>query len=113
VLSLPPAFVLSQDQTLKFETALLMDKSTRKWSLMRIKLTEIMCLGVATKALSSLNIKRNRLCFGCSSSYPLEPPGHTPPAFLFLSSTMSNSREAFVKLPIHAADENPTGSPFG
>jgi len=65
------------------------------------------------KALSSLNIKRNRLCFGCPSSYLLEPPGHQPPAFLFLSSTMSNSGEAFVKLPIHAADENSTGSPLG
>jgi hypothetical protein len=42
-----------------------------------------------------------------------EPPGHTPPAFLFLSSTMSNSGEASVKPPIHAADEKSTGSPFG
>ena len=52
-----------------------------------------MCSGVATKALSSLNIKRIRLCFGCPDGYPSEPPGHTPPAFLFLSSTMSNSGE--------------------
>jgi hypothetical protein len=53
-----------------------------------------MCSSVSTKALSSLNIKRIRLCFGCPRSYLREPPGHTPPAFLFLSSTMSNSREA-------------------
>ena len=39
VLSLPPAFVLSQDQTLKFETALLMNKFTRKMIALRTKLT--------------------------------------------------------------------------
>jgi hypothetical protein len=30
VLSLPPAFVLSQDQTLKFETALRLGTATRR-----------------------------------------------------------------------------------
>jgi hypothetical protein len=39
VLSLPPAFVLSQDQTLKFETALLMNEFTRKMIALRTKLT--------------------------------------------------------------------------
>lgn len=32
--------------------------------------------------------------FRCPASYPAEPRGHTPPALLFPSSTMSNSREA-------------------
>src|SRR4051812_2947318 len=34
-----------------------------------------------------------------------EPPGHTPPAFLFLSSTMSKSREEHVLHP-NTADAN-------
>jgi hypothetical protein len=41
------------------------------------------------------SINANDRCFGCPNGYPLEPPGHAPPAFLFLSSTMSNSRKDF------------------
>jgi len=67
---------------------------------------------VSIEALASV-LNANDRCFGCPRGYPQEPPGHTPPAFLFLSSTMSNSGEAFIKPPIHAADEKSTGSPFG
>ena len=45
-----------------------------------------------------LSLNANDRCFGCPSGYPLEPPGHTPPAFLFLSSTMSNSGKSLVTL---------------
>lgn len=46
------------------------------------------------QSIDSLNINANDRCFGCSTGYPVKPPGHTPPAFLFPSTTMSNSREA-------------------
>jgi hypothetical protein len=43
--------------------------------------------------------KRKRPMFLFVREFPREPPGHTPPAFLFLSSTMSKSREEFLTPP--------------
>jgi hypothetical protein len=50
VLSLPPAFVLSQDQTLKFETALRYSCEYRKMIALRTIDERSCTLGVATKA---------------------------------------------------------------
>ena len=63
--------------------------------------------------LLALLINANDRCFGCPRSYPREPPGHTPPAFLFLSSTMSNSGEDLVTLRSDASDTNRYRSPCG
>ena len=63
--------------------------------------------------LLALLINANDRCFGCPRSYPREPPGHTPPAFLFLSSTMSNSGEDLLTLRSNASDTNRYRSPLG
>jgi len=63
--------------------------------------------------LLALLIDANDRCFGCPRGCPREPPGHTPPAFLFLSSTMSNSGESFVTLRSNASGKNRCRSPFG
>ena len=63
--------------------------------------------------LLALLINANDRCFGCPRGYPREPPGHTPPAFLFLSSTMSNSGEDFLTLRSNASGKNRCRSPFG
>jgi hypothetical protein len=64
VLSLPPAFVLSQDQTLKFETLCSSGcpRAAGKWSLANID--ESPCaFDVSIEALASQNA--NDRCFGC------------------------------------------------
>ena len=45
-------------------------------------------------------IKRKRPMFRCPDGYPSEPRGHTPPAFLFLSLTMSNSGKGLFTLQL-------------
>lgn len=44
---------------------------------------------------SQFDKTHSTICFGCSICYQIEPPGHTPPALLFLSFTMTNSGELF------------------
>lgn len=63
--------------------------------------------------LLALLINANDRCFGCPRGYPREPPGHAPPAFLFLSSTMSNSGEDLLTLRSDASGTNRYRSPLG
>jgi hypothetical protein len=67
---------------------------------------------VSIEALATL-LNANDRCFGCPRGCPREPPGHAPPAFLFLSSTMSNSGESLVTLRSDASDTNRCRSPLG
>ncbi len=89
VLSLPPAFVLSQDQTLKFET---LCSIWPKPDVVAAQLTSSQAFSKpsedGSEALASL--KRSRLAF---LLLDFRRAARTPPpAFLFLSSTMSKSR---------------------
>jgi hypothetical protein len=58
-----------------------------------------------------LSNKRKRPMFRLSV-VSHEPPGHTPPAFLFLSSTMSKSGEDFIP-PTYSTDKKFSWPPFG
>ena len=63
MLSLPPAFVLSQDQTLKFETALRQSRSSPDMIALRT-LTRCHVLSMLPSKLW-LSINANDRCFGC------------------------------------------------
>ena len=71
-----------------------------------------MCSSVSTKALSSLNIKRIRLMFRLSEWLPIRT-ARTHAACVSLSFINDVKQQGSIKLPIHAADEKSTGSPFG
>jgi hypothetical protein len=57
-------------------------------------------------------IKRKRLLFRCPGGYPPEPRGHTPPAFLFSSLTMSNSRKGLFTLQLTQPTRSACRTPF-
>ena len=107
VLGLPPAFVLSQDQTLKLNEILIAD-----WSLYLLltspKHTRSRLTAHAMVYLDNVTVRVSLVAFPF-----LEKPARTPPStFLFLPIQLSNS--VFIGVGLHPKQSNlllPTNRP--
>ena len=106
MLSLPPAFVLSQDQTLKFETARC--PSCNKQQLIALRIFDEKPCGsdLAIKAFGYSLKKTHTTVVSYGIRLPRHPLEHAPPASLFLSSQCQSA--AGTKIPKSIL--NPTGT---